>query len=104
LLPGRLGEAVRRFFDDHLAGPLVYLNDHFATLDELSRAGITEVWNLPYSHKPEVAAGLNAASASMAGSPPHPAVRIVGGPPFILATINPSGWSPRRWTTWGCVC
>lgn len=91
LLPGRLGEAVRRFFDEFLPGVLVYPNDHAATLEALAGAGVSEVWNLPYAHKPHVGAGLNEASAELAAAPPYPGVRIVGG-----ATVHPGDDDPER--------
>jgi predicted TIM-barrel fold metal-dependent hydrolase len=91
LLPGRLGEKVRDFFEYFLPGALSYPNDHAAVLAAFERAGVGEVWNLPYAHKPGVAAGLNEASARLVAAPPHPSVRVVGG-----ATAHPGDDDPER--------
>jgi predicted TIM-barrel fold metal-dependent hydrolase len=91
LLPGRLGEKVREFFERFLTDVLVYPNDHAAVLAAFERAGVDEVWNLPYAHKPGVAAGLNEASARLAATPPHASVRVVGG-----ATAHPGDDDPER--------
>jgi predicted TIM-barrel fold metal-dependent hydrolase len=79
LLPGRLGEKVRAFFEEHIAGDLVYPNDHGAVLDALAAAGVTQAWHLPYAHKAGVAAGLNAASAALVATWQSHAVSVVGG-------------------------
>lgn len=91
LLPGRLGAAVRRVFDELIPGVLIYPNDHEQVVAALAAAGITEVWNLPYAHKPGIGAGLNRSSAELVNAPPHPAVRIVGG-----ATVHPGDDDPER--------
>lgn len=89
LQPARLARAVREFFESHIPGVLAYPADHEITLRALADAGIGEVWNLPYAHKPGVARGLNAASAALSSNPPVPAVGIVGG-----ATVHPGDDRP----------
>jgi len=92
LLPGRLAEAVRAFFDDRL-GPehagLRYPLDHVTVLAMLAAEGVGEVWSLPYAHKPGVAAGLNEASAATAERARAGPVRVVGG-----ATVHPADEDP----------
>jgi uncharacterized protein len=61
------------------------------TLRALHAAGVTDIWNLPYAHKPGVAAGLNAASAELVATNPVPEVRIIGG-----ATVHPEDDQPER--------
>ena len=89
LLPGRLGEAVRAFFEAHLEGELAYPNDHGFVLDSLSAAGVVQAWHLPYAHKPAVAAGLNRASAELVARWSGHAVSLVGG-----AAVHPGDRSP----------
>jgi uncharacterized protein len=89
LLPGRLGERVREFFDAHIHGELAYPNDHEAVLDALAAAGVSSAWHLPYAHKPGVAAGLNAASAALVATWRDHAVSIVGG-----GAVHPGDASP----------
>jgi predicted TIM-barrel fold metal-dependent hydrolase len=91
LLPGRLGEKVREFFDAHVSGALAYPNDHGAILDALAAAGVTEAWHLPYAHKPGVAAGLNAASAALVSTWRSHPVSLVGG-----IAVHPGDESPAR--------
>jgi predicted TIM-barrel fold metal-dependent hydrolase len=79
LLPGRLGEAVREFFDAHIEGKLAYPNDHGVVLDCLAQAGVVQAWHLPYAHKPGVAADLNRASAELVHRWSDHAVSLVGG-------------------------
>ena len=68
-----------------------YPSDHEPTLRALHAVGVTEVWNLPYAHKPGAAAGLNEASAALVGENPVPDVRIIGG-----ATVHPHDDHPER--------
>ena len=65
LLPGRLGEKVRAFFDAGVSSTftLAYPNNHPVVIDTLAREGVDAIWTLPYAHKPGVAEGLNSASA-----------------------------------------
>lgn len=89
LLPGRLAEKVRAFFDANMEGDLAYPLDHETILAMLARAGIGMVWSLPYAHKPGVASGMNASSADivarLAGNP----VKVVGA-----GTVHPGDTDP----------
>lgn len=86
LLPGRLGDKVRAFFDAGVSArtPLAYPNDHDKVVQTLASEGVDEIWTLPYAHKPGVAEGLNVAAAAtvqqFADSPLH----VIGG-----ATVHP---------------
>jgi predicted TIM-barrel fold metal-dependent hydrolase len=89
LLPGRLAEKIRAFFNANMDGDLAYPIDHEAILAMLAQAGIGTVWSLPYAHKPGVAAGMNASSADivarLAGNP----VKVVGA-----GTVHPGDTDP----------
>lgn len=89
LLPGRLAEKVRAFFEEHIEGELVFPLDHTTILAMLGRSGIGTVWSLPYAHKRGVAAGLNASSAGIAARFAGNAVTVVGG-----ATVHPGDVDP----------
>jgi uncharacterized protein len=91
LLPGRLGERVREFFAAHISGTLAYPNDHGAVLDSLAAAGVSLAWHLPYAHKPDVAAGLNIASAELVSTWRSHPVSLVGG-----IAVHPGDGSPSR--------
>lgn len=92
LQPLRLARAVREFFGRFLPPDVfAYPSDHEATLRALHAAGVTEVWNLPYAHKPGVAKGLNKASADLAADSPVAEVQIVGG-----ATVHPGDEHPEE--------
>ena len=86
LLPGRLGDKVRAFFDAGISsrGPLAYPHDHDAVVNTLAEEGVDEIWTLPYAHKPEIASGLNAASAATVQQFADGPLRIIGG-----ATVHP---------------
>lgn len=91
LLPGRLGEKVREFFEAHLAGSLAYPNDHGAVLDALAAAGVSLAWHLPYAHKAGIAEGLNVASAELVARwRSHPVSLVVG------IAVHPGDESPSR--------
>ena len=81
LLPGRLGEKVRAFFDAGIGGrmQLAYPNDHDYVVDSLHREGVDAFWTLPYAHKPGVARGLNEASAATAQQFADAPIQIVPG-------------------------
>ena len=81
LLPGRLGEKVRAFFDAGIGGrmQLAYPNDHDYVVDSLHREGVDAFWTLPYAHKPGVARGLNEASAATAQQFADVPIQIVPG-------------------------
>lgn len=91
LLPGRLGEAVRAFFDARIEGALAYPNDHGVVLDALAAGGVGQAWHLPYAHKPGVAAGLNAASRELMQTWRGHAVEVVGG-----LAVHPGDDDPAR--------
>jgi uncharacterized protein len=91
LLPGRLGEKVREFFDAHISGSLAYPNDHEAVLDALAAAGVSLAWHLPYAHKPGVASGLNLASAALVSTWRSHPVSLVGG-----IAVHPGDDTPAR--------
>ena len=63
LLPPRLAARVREVFDAHLPGLLAYPTDPQAALDDLTAAGIGQIWVLPYAHAPGVADWLVPATA-----------------------------------------
>ena len=81
LLPGRLGEKVRAFFDVGIGGrmQLAYPNDHDFVVNSLHREGVDAIWTLPYAHKPGVARGLNEASAATAQQFAEAPMQIVPG-------------------------
>lgn len=87
LLPGRLAEKVRAFYNS--SGPigLVYPLDHLQVCEQLASEGITEVWSLPYAHKAGIATGLNVASAETARQALD--VAVIGG-----ATVHPDDDHP----------
>ena len=86
LLPGRLGEKVRQFFAP-IKDELVYPADHVGVLTQLAAEGVDEIWNLPYAHKPGVAAWLNEQTALIAGEDTGP--NVVTG-----ATVHPGDQDP----------
>ena len=92
LLPGRLGEKVRAVFaagEANGAFSLAYPADHAAVADRLVVEGIDEIWCLPYSHKKEVAEGLNGSTAGIVRSFAGHRLSVVGG-----ATVHPDDDSP----------
>jgi predicted TIM-barrel fold metal-dependent hydrolase len=92
LLPGKLAEAVRRYFVEHLGAVhanLAYPLDHAEVLDLVAADGVGEVWSLPYAHKPGTAASMNESSAATAASFARGPVRVVGG-----ATVHPADDDP----------
>jgi uncharacterized protein len=91
LLPGRLGQKVRAFFDAGVSATfqLAYPNDHPVVINTLAREGVDAIWTLPYAHKVGVADGLNIASAETVAQFAHSPVRVVGG-----LTVHPEDESP----------
>lgn len=81
LLPGRLGDKVRAFFDAGIGSrmQLAYPNDHDYVVASLHREGVDALWTLPYAHKPGVARGLNEASAATAAQFADRPIAIVAG-------------------------
>ena len=91
LLPGRLGQKVRAFFDAGVSSTftLAYPNDHPVVIETLASEGVDAIWTLPYAHKAGVAEGLNAASAETVAQFAQSPVRVVGG-----LTIHPDDENP----------
>jgi predicted TIM-barrel fold metal-dependent hydrolase len=81
LLPGRLGEKVRAFFDAGIGSstPLAYPNDHDFVVTSLHHEGVDSLWTLPYSHKPGVARGLNEAAAETVKQFALSPISVIGG-------------------------
>jgi len=91
LLPGRLGDKVRAFFDAGVSSSftLAYPNNHPVVIETLAREGVDAIWTLPYAHKAGVADGLNIASAETVAQFAHSPVRVVGG-----LTVHPDDENP----------
>jgi len=91
LLPGRLGDKVRAFFDAGVSTrmPLAYPHNHDVVVNTLADEGVDEIWTLPYAHKPGIASGLNRASADTVQQFADSPLRIVGG-----ATVHPGDDNP----------
>jgi predicted TIM-barrel fold metal-dependent hydrolase len=91
LLPGRLGQKVRAFFDAGVSSTftLAYPNDHPVVIETLASEGVDAIWTLPYAHKAGVAEGLNAASAETVTQFAQSPVRVIGG-----LTIHPADENP----------
>ena len=91
LLPGRLGQKVRAFFETGASSAfmLAYPNDHPVVIDTLASEGVDAIWTLPYAHKPGVAEGLNSASAETVAQFAQSPVRVIGG-----LTIHPADEDP----------
>lgn len=87
LLPGRLGEKVRAFFDAGIGASmqLAYPNDHDFVVNSLHHEGVDILWTLPYAHKPRVAEGLNEAASETVRQFASAPVSVVGG-----LTIHPA--------------
>ncbi|CAB4611366.1 unannotated protein [freshwater metagenome] len=81
LLPGRLGEKVRAFFDAGIGSrlQLAYPNNHDYVVESLHREGVDAFWTLPYAHKSGVARGLNEASAATAQQFAEAPIQIIPG-------------------------
>lgn len=65
ILPERLAVAVRAYFDRHIPGAIVHPVDRAHLFGMLADEGVTEVWNLPYAHRPGMGEDLNAAMAGI---------------------------------------
>ena len=87
LLPGRLAEKVRGFFEAGGLVDLAYPLDHGAICERLAGEGISTVWTLPYAHRRGVAAWMNEESAATTRR--SLAVEVVGG-----ATVHPDDDDP----------
>lgn len=95
-MPGRLAAAIRGYFETRLTGFAQAGEGRFAyplepevVLDHHAADGIEAVWNLPYAHRPGVAARLNADIAAMRD-------RLAGHPVSMVAgcTIHPNDPDP----------
>lgn len=89
LLPGRLGEKVRAYFEERLGGGLAYPADHGVVRERLAAEGVTHAWSLPYAHKAGIAEGLNEASAVTVAASAGGPLRVIGG-----ATVHPDDPRP----------
>ncbi len=91
LLPERLARKIRAYFDAHISKDhiLAYPLDQEALLAALYDLGIDTVWTLPYTHKAEIAAGLNEASAAIVARHANAPVEVIGG-----ATVHPHDSDP----------
>ncbi len=87
LLPGRLAEKVRGFFEAGGLVDLAYPLDHGAICERLAGEGVSTVWTLPYAHRRGVAEWMNEESAATARR--GLAVEVVGG-----ATVHPDDDDP----------
>lgn len=90
LLPDKLAQKVRRFFEQHINFDLAFPLDHAVILERLAAIGIDTVWSLPYAHKPGVAEWLNSSSAEIKRQN-NSRVAIVAG-----ATIHPQDSYPAE--------
>ncbi len=86
LLPSPLDERVRQRFGS-ASRSLAYPLDHGALRERLAAEGVSEIWTLPYAHRPGVAEWLNETTAAIS-SQPGP-LRVVGG-----ATVHPGDDDP----------
>jgi len=90
LKPGRLAQAIRSFFEQHIGDRIVYPIDHRTVLDALGEDGVGAVWNLPYAHRRGVAAPLNADMIAISESlADHPVVVVPG------CTVHPDDVDPE---------
>lgn len=86
LLPSPLDERVRQHFGS-ASRSLAYPLDHGVLRGRLAAEGVSEIWTLPYAHRPGVAEWLNEATATIS-SQPGP-LHVVGG-----ATVHPGDDDP----------
>lgn len=89
LLPDRLAQAVRGFFDQHINSDLAYSLNNRETLDRLTDEGVAAVWNLPYAHRSGIAAALNQSMLELATKLEDHPVEIVSG-----CTVHPEDPDP----------
>lgn len=90
LLPPRVATRVRGFFEAFGYTDLVYPLDPATVLESLAADGITEVWSLPYAHRPDTARDFNRHSAAAAASHTDGPVRVVPG-----CTVHPADDDPQ---------
>ena len=90
-LPGRLGVAVRGFFERHITADFAYPYNHGRVLEGHATLGVEVVWNLPYAHKPGVAHGINESMAGLSDDLSGHGVKIITG-----ATVHPGDPNPAE--------
>lgn len=91
LLPERLAQAIRVFFDRHMPPGLAYPADNRAVLDRHLADGIDSVWTLPYAHKPHMADELNADMLALARDLADHPVQVVVGCTAHVGDDDPGG-------------
>lgn len=91
LLPERLAQAIRAFFDRHMPPGLAYPADNRTVLDRHHADGIEAVWTLPYAHKPGMADGLNAQVLALARALADHPVEVVAGCTAHVGDDDPGG-------------
>ncbi len=90
LLPQRLAKKIRAFFDDFLIDQdLAYTLDYPELLSRHVEDGIDTIWNLPYAHKPGMAAALNESMLEVADECAGYGVTFVSG-----CTVHPDDPDP----------
>lgn len=89
LLPARLAAAIRSFFRNSGMTEFEYAIEPRSVLDRHLADGIDTVWNLPYAHKPGMAAALNTAMLEVSDSLADHAVTVVPG-----CTVHPGDTDP----------
>lgn len=89
LMPRRLAEAIRAFFDRNMVAPLAYPLDQGRMLDLLHADGVDEIWNLPYAHRAGIARRLNGDMAAITGFWAEHPIEIATG-----ATTHPDDDDP----------
>ena len=89
LLPRPVAKRVRELFDIHMPGQLVYPIDETALLDRVMAEGLSELWSLPYAHRPGVAEWLNQSTVALQDRVAAHPVRVVAG-----ATVHPADQRP----------
>lgn len=91
LLPDRLAQAIRRFFEQHLTSDLVYPLDPEVVLTSHAALGVEAVWNLPYAHKAGVAETLNRDVAALSRQLSQHGPQVIPG-----CTVHPDDPDPEN--------
>ena len=91
LLPPRLQNAIRGFFDRYGidSGHFAYPADAGEVCDRLAAEGVSEVWSLPYARRPGSAADLNKSMAGLVAARRGGPVWVTGG-----CTVHPGDDQP----------
>ena len=95
LKPGKLGAAIRTFFEANIGDRLMYPIDHRTVLDSLAAEGADVVWNLPYAHKPGMANALNADMIAISHRFAEHEVTVVPGCTVHPADVDAAGRAHR---------